>query len=145
MRSRLAFKHASRSMPAPLVRTMFIGDDEDPLTVPSNFTVAEGSQAEFDSAADTVALRGALLPDAEYDGMLENEDSTVLSRVAARSSLTERACNSADNLCVLSSSRCNTYCRRCHVAGSGCRDCAEGICAGFLGLTCTCQTPCVSC
>ena len=109
--------------------------------------VAEGTQADLDAAIDAIALRTALLPTEEFDGMLSDNTSTVLSRVSPRgSSLTERqACNTADALCVLSSSRCNTYCQRCHRSGSGCTDCSEGICAGFLGLTCVCQTPCRSC
>ncbi|KAF6756943.1 hypothetical protein DFP72DRAFT_1114537 [Ephemerocybe angulata] len=116
-------------------------------------SLAEGTAADLDAASDVLALHAFLRPDDQRDGL--DNGSTTLSRVTAKRSaltslesagdLSKRACNSGDNICVLSASRCNTYCQRCHVAGSGCKDCSEGICAGFLGLTCTCQTPCVTC
>ncbi|KAF6746873.1 hypothetical protein DFP72DRAFT_1016749 [Ephemerocybe angulata] len=116
-------------------------------------SLAEGTAADLDAASDVLALHAFLRPGDQRDS-LDNR-STTLSRVTAKRSaltslesagdLSKRACNSGDNICVLSASRCNTYCARCHVAGSGCKDCSGGICSGFLGLTCTCQTPCVTC
>ncbi|KAF6746882.1 hypothetical protein DFP72DRAFT_972963 [Ephemerocybe angulata] len=111
----------------------------------THFPDVDGDETAF--ASDAIALQMALRPQTEFDGMLSDNTSTTLTRVIPRgSSFTERACNSASGLCVLSSSRCNTYCKTCHAASNGgCTDCSEGICAGFLGLTCVCQTPCRSC
>ncbi|KAJ2911677.1 hypothetical protein MD484_g8739, partial [Candolleomyces efflorescens] len=79
-------------------------------------TLADGTHAEFESAADAIALRTALVPAGEFDGMLGENASAVMSRVTPRDtglgSLERRACNSGSSLCVLSSSRCNTYCQR---------------------------------
>ncbi|KAJ2921818.1 hypothetical protein H1R20_g15271, partial [Candolleomyces eurysporus] len=78
-------------------------------------TMAEGTQADFDGAAAAIALRTALVPAGEFDGMLGDNASAVMSRVTPRDTglgLERRACNTGSSLCVLSSSRCNTYCQR---------------------------------
>ncbi|KAJ3549001.1 hypothetical protein NMY22_g1043 [Coprinellus aureogranulatus] len=73
------------------VRAAFQDNVQQCLEANACTSLPEGTQAELNAASDTIALRGALVPEAEYDGMLEDEDATILARVVPRSSLTERA------------------------------------------------------
>lgn len=81
--------------------------------------VDEGTQADIDAAADAFALRDALVPANEFDGML-TDNAAVISRVTPHgSSLTEPNCVARRSLCATNARRCNSYCRMCHMSGGG--------------------------
>ncbi|TFK19392.1 hypothetical protein FA15DRAFT_648422 [Coprinopsis marcescibilis] len=109
-------------------------------------TLARGDDVQgFRGANEAMSVYSAIQPSDERPG-----SSTPIKRSPRGNTgmLEKRQCNSGSGICVTGGNAdCADYCQSCHENSDGdCGvECADGLCAGVLGLTCACQLDCFTC